>query len=178
VRFPSGIAFLVSALGALGALIACSGSSSGPSSSPSDAAPAVCTDSLSSVFAKSQCPANAMGEPADYDTAITTTCGAQGLKLGDIQFGQCLDYLVWEQDNDAAGTSFSKCFYDVKSHALVGIVFADGMQDQCGNKSLTVQGGAGAADASCKVSGLTVGGGGNYQSCAPEPEGGADAASE
>jgi hypothetical protein len=28
------------------------------------------------------------------------------------------------------------------------------------------------------ISGLTVGGGGTYQSCAPEPEGGADAASE
>jgi hypothetical protein len=145
----------------------------------SDAA-AACTDSLGNVFSNQacKCPADSSGRPADYDHATTTTCAGQGLTTGDIKYGQCLDYLVWEQDNDSTGQNFSKCYYDVTTHALVGIVLSDGMQDQCGGKSPTVQAGAGAKEPDCPISGLTVGGGGNYQSCAPHPEGGADAASD
>jgi hypothetical protein len=174
VRFHSGVAFLFSAFGAIAA---CSSSpSSSGSAPPSDAAAAACTDSLDAVFSNAQCkcPADSSGKPAGYDTAITATCKGQGLNTGDIKYGQCLDYLVWQQDNDSTGQNFSKCFYDVKSHVLVGIVLSDGMQDQCGGKSATVQGGA--AEPSCPISGLTVGGGGLLQSCAPVPEGGADAA--
>jgi hypothetical protein len=172
---------------ALGATAACSSSSGGgaapasdAASPSSDAASPACTDSLGAVFANPQCkcPADATGKPANYDTAITTTCKAQGLNTGDIKYGQCLDYLVWQQDNDETGQNFSKCFYDVKTHTLVGIVLSDGMPDQCGGKSATVQGGAGGAEADCPISGLTVGGGGLLQSCAPVPEGGADAASD
>jgi hypothetical protein len=173
VRFPLGFGLL---LPAIAAAVAC-GSSGGSAATPPDAA-LECTDSLSAIFAKSQCPADSSGQAAAYDAAQTVTCGMQGLKTGDIQYGQCLDYLVWEQDNDGSGHNFSKCFYDVQSHALVGIVFADGMQDQCGGKSFTVQGGAGGSEADCIISGLTSGGGGNYQSCAPQPEGGSDAPSE
>jgi hypothetical protein len=160
----------------MAAVLACSSSGGSVATSP-DAAPE-CTDSLNTIFAKSQCPADTSGQPVTYDSAQTYTCSMQGLKTGDIEYGQCLDYLVWEQDNDGSGHDFSKCFYDLKSHALVGIVFADGMQDQCGGKSYTVQGGAGGSEAGCIISGLTSGGGGNYQSCAPKPEGGSDAASE
>jgi hypothetical protein len=170
VRFPIGVALLVPAVAAV---LAC-GSSGGSAALTSDAG-AQCTASLAAVFGKSQCPADTSGTPVGYDIAITFTCDKQGLKVGDIQYGQCLNYLVWEQDNDTSGNNFSKCFYDVNSHALVGVAYADGMQDQCGNKSFTVQGGAGGSEADCMISGLTSGGGGRFESCAPVPEGGADA---
>ncbi len=172
MRFPMGSAFLVPAMVAA---VAC-GSSTG-SSAPADAGSTACTDTLGNIFAKSQCPADSSGKALLYEQAITTTCASQGLSTGQILYGQCLDYLVWEQDNDNTGNSFSKCFYDVSSHALVGILFSDGMQDQCGGKSLTVQAGVGT-DAKCIISGLTSGGGGNVQSCSPMPEGGSDAARE
>jgi hypothetical protein len=118
----------------------------------------------------SECPADANGKPVDYDTAITSTCAQQGLKTGDLKYGQCLDYLVWEKDHDTSGHNFSKCFYDVTTHALAAIVFDDGMQDECGNHSFTVQ--TDKAEAYCTISGLTTGGGGYYQSCTPVAEGG------
>jgi hypothetical protein len=173
VRFPIGVALLVPAVAAV---MACG--SSGTSSTVTPESGTACTDSLGAVFNKSQCPVDSSGNPLGYDIAITFTCDKQGLKTGDIEYGQCLNYLVWEQDNDTSGHNFSKCFYDVNSHAFVGVVYADGMQDQCKGKSFTVQGGAGGTEADCIISGLTSGGGGKFESCAPVPEGGADAASE
>jgi hypothetical protein len=167
-----GSAFLVPAIAAA---VACGSSSN--SSPPADAGSTACSDSLANIFAKSQCPADSNGKPSAWEQAITSTCSSQGLSTGQILYGQCLDFLVWEQDNDTSGSSFSKCFYDTTSHALVGILFSDGMQDQCGGKSLTIQAGAGT-DARCIISGLTSGGGGNVQSCGHVPEAGSDAASE
>ena len=172
MRFQMGSAFLVPAIVAA---VACSSSSN--SSPPADAGSTACSDSLGNIFAKSQCPADSSGKAQAYDQAITATCASQGLTTGQILYGQCLDFLVWEQDNDNTGSSFSKCFYDVSTHDLVGILYSDGMQDQCGNKSFTVQAGAGT-DAKCIISGLTSGGGGKVQPCGPMPEAGRDAASE
>jgi hypothetical protein len=126
---------------------------------------------MSAVFAATQspaCPVGASG-PSSYDEAITTTCSALQQKTGDIQYGQCFDYLVWEVDGDSSGHNLSKCFYDVSSHALVGVIFGDGSQDQCSGTSFTVQ--AGQVDPTCTVSGFN-GAGGAFQSCSATPDAG------
>jgi hypothetical protein len=146
---------------------ACSSSSSGAAAPQAADSGTACTASLGVVFAASKCPADANGAAVNYDTAITTTCEAQGLTTGAIKYGQCLDYLVWEQDDDSSGHDFSKCFYDVKTHALVGIVFDDGTQDQCNKTSFAVQ--AGSAEAYCSIAGLDNGGSGRYQACGAAP---------
>ncbi len=116
-----------------------------------------------------------------YDQAITLTCahpcpadqncGAQ--TKGDIVYGQCFDFLVVEIDNDSSGHNYSKCFYDPTSHALVGVIYADGTQDQCGNSSFSVQGGQ--VDPACSISGLSgQGAGGGFQSCVPVVDAGAE----
>jgi hypothetical protein len=167
-RGPAVVAALIGLAGAT----ACS-SSSGGAPVPADAGgPDACVDTLQSVFGKSQCPADSTGASVGYDLAIASTCSTQNLSSGDIQFGQCLDYLVWEQDNDPARVSFSKCFYDVATHSLVGIVFSDGKHDQCGTLS-TVQ--AGRVESYCAISGLTAGGGGRYVSCAVGSDASSDA---
>lgn len=164
-------------MAALGAVVGCSSSSTSPSQQ-GDAGTG-CSDSLTNVLNIAdangnpvvRCPTDANGVPLTYDQAITQTCSSQKLKSGDIQYGQCLDYLVWEVDLDGSGTNLSKCFYDVSSHQLVGVVYGDGMQDQCNGTSSTVQGGT--AEATCRISGQTSGGGGSFQSCAPVADAGA-----
>jgi len=173
MRFSFGMAFVVSALGAV---VACS--SGGGGSPQNDGGTAACTDSITNIYNNNvdtngnslvRCPIDANGHPVTYDQAITTTCSAEKLKTGVIQYGQCNDYLVWEVQTDSAGKSFSKCFYDVKAHALIGLIYSDGMQDQCNNTSATVQGGT-VED--CTISGMSLGAGGGYDSCAPMPDGG------
>lgn len=176
MRFSFGVAFVVSALGAV---VACS---SGGSSSPqNDGGTTACTDSITNIFNNNvdtngnslvRCPVDANGTPLTYDQAITMTCSAEKLKTGVIQYGQCLDYLVWEVDTDSSGKSFSKCFYDVKQHQLIGVIYSDGNQDQCNNTSSTIQGGT---VEQCNFSGTSTGAGGSYQSCAPMPDAGSGA---
>ena len=72
-------------------------------------------------------------------------------------------YLVFEVDRDSSGNNFTKCFYDV-THTFVGVIYADGSQDQCNGSSYTVQ--AGMVDTTCTVAAFN-GGGGGYQSCSP-----------
>lgn len=172
------IRFLVAAVTVALAAGACGSSSSGGATAPAPDSGAACSASLSVVFNESKCPADASGGPLNYDSAITTTCDAQGLTAGDIKYGQCLDYLVWEQDADTSGHNFSKCYYDLKTHALVGIVFDDGTQDQCNKTSFAVQ--AGNVESYCSVAGLDNGGSGRYQACgaAPADAGAADTAAE
>lgn len=174
MRFSFGMAFVVSALGAV---VACS-SGGGGSSAQNDGGPAVCSDSITNIYNNNvdtsgnslvRCPIDANGNPETYDQAITMTCSAEKLKTGVIQYGQCNDYLVWEVQTDAAGKSFSKCFYDVKAHALIGVIYSDGMQDQCNNTSATIQGGT---VEECTISGTSAGAGAGYQPCGPMPEAG------
>ncbi|HEY8038700.1 MAG TPA: hypothetical protein VIF15_02865, partial [Polyangiaceae bacterium] len=65
----------------------------------------------------------------------------------------------------------SKCYYSPTTHALVGLVYGDGAQDQCGNSSFTVQGGT--VESYCQISGFN-GGGATFESCKPVPEAGTD----
>ena len=161
MRSHFGMALMV--VTSLGALAACSSSSSTPPAQ-SDAA-AGCTDTLANVLATSGlCPADANGNPLSYDEAITTTCATLKLKAGDVEYGQCFQYLVFQVDIDSTGKSSTKCFYDVGSHALVGVLYSDGKgQDQCGGTSSVIAGGL--ADPSCSIS--VNGGGSGFQSCAP-----------
>jgi hypothetical protein len=167
MRSQLGVTLVLTALAA--ALVsACSSSAS--TSKPGDAGPTACSDTLANVFALpgATCPVDSSGNPVSYEVAITTTCDALKLKKGDVHYGQCFDYLVFEVDQDSSGHSYTKCFYSVSTHALVGVVFADGQQDQCGGSSLTVQGGT--VDPSCAISGAS--GGGGFVSCAPSTDGG------
>jgi hypothetical protein len=148
----------------LGALVACSSSSS-PSVPPEAGGP--CSDTIANVFndnAGLLCPVDGNGNPESYDEAITSTCASEKLKAGDIENGQCFQYLLFEVDLDSTGNSYSKCFYDPGTHALVGVIYADGQTDQCGNSSATIQ--AGTVDPLCTITGLN-GGGSGYQSCVP-----------
>jgi hypothetical protein len=147
----------------LGALVACSSSSS--PSVPAEAG-GPCSDTLVNVFNNNMgllCPVDANGNPSPYDDAITSTCASEKLKAGDIENGQCFQYLLFEVDLNATG-SYSKCFYDPGTHALVGVIYADGQTDQCDNTSATIQ--AGTVDPLCTITGLN-GGGSGYQSCVP-----------
>jgi len=162
MRSSLGFPFVLSAVAAI-VVSACSSSSS--PNAPFDAGPTACSDTLANVFGNTSaaCPLDANGNFLSYDLAITTTCDGLKQKNGDVRWGECFDYLVFEDDQDSAGKSYTKCFYSVSDHTLVGVVFADGQQDQCGGSSLTIQGGQ--VDTGCDVSG--VGGGGGFSSCAP-----------
>jgi hypothetical protein len=160
--------------GAVGALLACS-SGSNTNRVTGDSGPSVCADTsgLIDLFNNTMlaCPLNGgQTAPVTYDMAIDTSCSSLGLKSGDVQFGQCDQYLVWEVDLDMTGRNFSKCFYDVKSHLLVGAIYGDGSMDQCGGSSYTIQ--AGTVE-TCSISGLSaVGAGGTFEDCAPKPDAG------
>jgi hypothetical protein len=178
---------LIISMLAAGAVIACNGSP--VSALPDDGGPDafVCKDttgssatqSIDDVFNNSfnsgigpglLCPLDANNNPLPYDMAIYTNCGTLQMKSGDVQYGQCLDYLVWQVDVDQSGNNFSKCFYDVKTRALVGVLYGDGTQDQCGNASYTVQAGS---FQTCTISGLSSGGGGSmFEDCTPRPDSG------
>jgi hypothetical protein len=184
------VSLVISILAALAAgSLACSSS---PGASPSDGGPDafVCTDtagssaiaSIDDIFNQSfgrgigpglLCPLDASPtnpKPLSYDMAMYTNCSTLQMTSGDVQYGQCLDYLVWQVDLDSSGNNFSKCFYDVKTRALVGVIYADGTQDQCGNASYTIQ--AGTVE-TCTISGLSSGGGGSlFEDCAPKPDSG------
>jgi hypothetical protein len=156
----------------LGALVACSSSSS--PSGPEEAGPPVCTDTIVNVFNNNMnllCPVDGNGNPQSYDEAITATCTSEKLKAGDIEYGQCFQYLLFEVDLDATGDSYSKCFYDPTSHALIGVIYSDGTSDQCGGTSAAVN--AGTVDPSCTITGLN-GGGSGYQSCVPVVDAGGE----
>ena len=176
MRSQLALSFVLTAV-AVTVVSACSSSSS--PNAPVDSGPTACSDTLVNVFndTSAACPVDANGNFATYDVAVTTTCDSLKQKNGDVRWGQCFDYLVFEDDQDSAGKSYTKCFYSVTDHTLVGVVFADGQQDQCGGSSLTIQGGQ--VDPTCDVSG--TGGGGGFASCAPGAgdggTGGTDAAS-
>jgi hypothetical protein len=173
MRFGLGV---FTAIVVVGVAAACNGG--GGASSPmmtdasfGDAAPPCVAASVVDVFNNNQgllCPltSGSTPVPVSFDTAITTSCATLAMKSGDVQYGQCLDYLVWEVDIDGSGNNFSKCFYDVKTRALVGVIFADGTQDQCNMTSYTIQ--AGSVEAACTVDVGT----GLYEDCLPVPEGG------
>lgn len=162
-------------LSALGAVAVCACSSSSGSTPPAEAGSNACTSSLVNLFNNTSalCPIGA-GGPETYDESITMDCDALKLKKGDVQYGQCFDYLVWEVDMDGSGNNLSKCFYDTASHQLVGVIFGDGTQDQCGGSSFLVQ--AGQVDNSCTVTGFQSGGGG-LQQCSPTSDAGSSSGS-
>jgi len=172
MRSHFGMAFVFTALGALGALVACSSSSS-PAAQP-EAGTGGCTDTIVNVFNNNMnllCPVDGNGSPLTYDDAVTATCASEKLTAGDVENGQCFEYLLFEVDVNATGSSYSKCFYDPGSHALVGVIYSDGTQDQCGNSSNFVA--AGSVDPSCTITGLN-GGGSGYQSCEPVVDAGGE----
>ena len=161
-----GMTLVAAALG-----VACSNSSDSVGASPADAGTA-CSDTIVNVFNNNQgvtCPLDGNGNPLPYDQAIGTTCSALNMNTGFVTYGQCFDYLVWESSKDGTDANASKCFYDVHTHALVGIVYGDGMMDQCGGAATTVQ--AGQVEPKCAVDN-GPGSSGLYESCAPVPEGG------
>jgi hypothetical protein len=175
MRSHFGIALVVTALGAL---VACSSSSS--SAVPAEAGNGGCTDTLANLInnASLLCPNDGNGNALPYDEAITETCavGADGQmrtpqKNGDIEYGQCFQYLVFQVNLDTTGASYSKCFYDPGTHVLVGAIFADGNTDQCNNTSASISGGN--VDPSCTITGLN-GGGSGYQSCVPIVDAGSE----
>jgi hypothetical protein len=156
---------------ALGVLVACSSSSS--PAAPVEAGTG-CTDTIANQINNNPnlaCPSDGMGNASTYDEAITATCTSLKQKTGDIEYGQCFEYLLYEVALDSTGGSYSKCFYDPGTHALVGIIYADGMTDQCNGSSATIS--AGTVDATCTVTGLN-GGGSGYQSCIPVVDAGSE----
>ena len=167
---------VVAALGAVVACPACSSSSGSPQGQPD--AGGGCTDTFANVLnnpagvfanaatsGQSLCPVDANGNPQPYDEAITTTCTTLKQKVGDVEYGQCFQYLVFQIDLDSTGKNFTRCFYDPGSHALIGVLYSDGKgQDQCGGTASAIAGGT--ADPSCSISGLH-GGGSGFQSCVP-----------
>jgi hypothetical protein len=159
-------------LAVLSGIAACS-SGSGSGGAPAEAGSTACSDSIINVFNNDPvaCPLDANNNPASWDVAITTTCDSLKQKTGDIQYGQCLEYLVLQVDLDSSGNKLTKCFYDPTTHAFVGVIYGDGQQDQCGGSSSTVQ--AGQVDATCHITGLN-GGGGLFQSCVPVVDGGTE----
>lgn len=160
MRFRLGVTMVLATLGAA-SLGACSSSSSNkPAPEPEGGSCAESLDALLSATPAPACPVGANG-PSSYDEAITTTCDALKQTKGDVLYGQCFDYLVWEVDLDSSGKNLSKCFYDVHTHALVGAIFGDGTSTTCG----------GQVDTTCTVAGLH-GGGGGFQSCAPSTDAG------
>jgi hypothetical protein len=162
MRFALGMTLLLST--ASGA-VACSSSSS-PAAQP-EAGSDACSADPATLLASTPgpaCPNDGNGNQLTYDQVIEDTCATFKLKTGDIEYGQCFDYLVYEIDNDSTGNNFSRCFYDVATHAFVGVIYADGSQDQCGGSSYTVQ--AGSVDTTCSISGFQ-GGGAVYESCKP-----------
>jgi hypothetical protein len=158
MRSHFGMALVVTALGAI---VACSSSSSTPPGSGD--AGSDCTGTLTGVVgAGALCPVDSNGNPVSYDEAITNTCATEKLKTGDVEYGQCFEFLVFQVDLDATGNNFSKCFYDVGTHVLVGAILSSGAgNSQCG----------GSVDPSCTITGLTAGGSA-FQSCAPVVDGG------
>jgi hypothetical protein len=161
MRFRLGMTMVLAALGAA-SVGACSFSSP-PTPAPEPDGGNHCASSLNDLLSATPGPACPIGPngPSSYDEAITTTCDALKQTKGDIQYGQCFEYLVWQVDLDASGKNLSKCFYDIKSHALVGVIYGDGTSTQCG----------GQVDTTCTVTGFN-GGGGSFQSCAPVSDAG------
>jgi hypothetical protein len=180
-----GFAVAVASMGAL-AVAACSSSSKG-SAAPDTSDASLCVDTtggdgdvtvaIDDVFNKNMLIACPLSEgtnpvPLSYDMAIDTSCTTLGMTTGDVQFGQCNvgGYLVWEVDLDSTGHNFSKCYYSPVTHALVGVLYGDGKQDQCNGTSYTIQ--AGSVEP-CTISGLSAqGAGGMFEDCKPIPEGG------
>jgi hypothetical protein len=163
MRSQLGFGFVLAAVAAT--LVSACSSSSSPNVAV-DAGPTACSGAtMADVFnnTAAACPVDANGNFVPYDQALTTTCDTLKQKDGDLRWGQCFDYLVFEDDLDSAGTSYTKCFYSVSDQTLVGVVFSDGKPDQCGGSSTTLQGGQ--VDPSCAVSGVS--GGGGFSSCAP-----------
>ena len=165
---------------ALCAVLACSSKSS---SSNGAEAGGPCTDTIDDVFNDNTneggnstvaCPLNfnvTPPTPLPYDDAVTTTCAALGQTTGDIQYGQCFEYLVFEVDLDSSGNNLTKCFYDPSSHTLVGLIYGNGKEIQCGGTSFTVQ--AGTVDDTCSISGFN-GGGAQFESCVPIVDAGSE----
>jgi hypothetical protein len=172
MRFDLGMAILFTAA----TVAACSSSSNAPAGQ-NDAASDVCSASLASLTAVDSgpgaiaCPTNASGTELNYDQAIESTCSTYKLKAGDVQYGPCFEYLVFEVDMDSSGHNFSKCFYDPTTHDFVGVIYGDGTMDQCGTSSYTVA--AGDYDPSCSIAGFQ-GGGAMYESCSPIVDAGSE----
>jgi len=168
MRFALGMILFLSATG----VVACSSSSS--PAVQAEAGPTACSSNLSDLInnaASLDCPNDGNGNQLSYDMAIEATCATFKLKKGDIEYGQCFEYLVYRVDIDTSGHNFSECFYDVTTHAFVGAIYADGSQDQCGGSSFTVAGGN--TDPTCQISGFN-GGGAAFESCTPVVDGGAE----
>lgn len=174
MRFDLGLALVLSALGAVG--VAACGSSSSPAAPADSGAILVCESPLATVVAADSiaCPTDSSGNFLSYNQAIEQTCASYKLKTGDLEYGPCFEYLVFQVDADSSGHNFSRCFYDPTTHAFVGVIYADGsgMQDQCGTTSWTVA--AGSFDPTCSISGFQ-GGGAVFESCAPVLDAGSEA---
>jgi hypothetical protein len=168
MRFDLGMGLLFTLASVGVGVVACSSSSS--PAAPAEAGTDVCTSPLTDLLGTVTvgCPndGNGTGESnmLPYDQAIEQTCSTYKLKVGDVQYGPCFEYLVFEVDMDSSGHNYSKCFYDVTTHGFVGVIYADGSQDQCGSSSYSVA--AGMFDVSCSISGFQ-GGGAMFESCAP-----------
>jgi hypothetical protein len=173
MRFPQLGAALVLAVPAVLCAVAACSSSSGSTTPSTEGGSTACSDSIVNVFNNNPgvaCPVDSNSNPSSFDVAKETTCDSLKQKTGDIQYGQCVDYLVLEVDLDSTGSKFTKCFYDPASHAFVGLIYSDGTTDQCGNSSATIQ--AGQVDTTCHIAGPS--GGGGFQSCVPVVDGGAE----
>ena len=114
-------------LAVLGAALTCACSSSSGGQAAPEAGSNACTDTLVNVLSNTAaaCPLGDTG-PLSYDEAITSTCESLKMTKGDVAYGQCFEYLAFEVDVDSSGNNFSRCFYDVSTHQLVGVIFADG----------------------------------------------------
>jgi hypothetical protein len=167
--------------GVLAAVSACSSTSnSGSSDAGGEGGPA-CADTLQNVFnnTNSVCPADMNGQPVSYDLAKEHLCSCQNYDsngkcivydAGFIETGNCADYLVYQFRPSATG-GYTKCFYSVKDHTLIGISFTDGTMDQCGNTATTILGGT--TEDYCGFGHIDV-----NVNCAPKPEAGADGGTE
>jgi hypothetical protein len=161
--------------GVLAVVSACSSSSASGKSDGGDAAPP-CSDTLQNVYAIASCPTDPTGTmPLNYDMAKEHLCSCQSYNTnngaciaydaGFIETGNCGDYLVYQFSPSTGG--YSKCFYSIKDHSLVGISFTDGMMDQCNNTATTILGGT--TEDYCGFGHIDV-----NVNCAPKPDAGAE----
>src|ERR1700679_1796459 len=103
MRSHFGMALVVTTLGVL--VAACSSSSS-PAVQPEAGGP--CSDTIVNVLNNNAgllCPVDVDSKPSSYHDAITAPCASEKLKNGDIEYGQCFQYLLFEVDLDETGAS-------------------------------------------------------------------------
>ncbi len=173
-----------------GGALACSSSSTSGSPAVADASgdAFVCSDntggtalaSIEDVYNKSfatgigpglLCPLDSSANPlpVSYDTALDTNCGTLGMKSGDVQYGECLGYLVREADLDSSGSNSPSASTTSRPTRSSGSSTATARRINAAWRRRPSR----PAPFRAAASGLSSGGGGGmFEDCAPRPDSG------